>query len=461
MCIIEKLNKLVLIWIELLFILTACILHIVFGFSRKEPDFNTYELFNSSPLFNFSLNNNCNNKFKNIFNRWGGWKEERYSRRNHRNVWVRIDDTNIIKLNGNYFCYNNISYIDLLYNGQIIKNGTKCPKEYNKNCGRIDTLNQELCIKEKERCPLYDIGIGLPPDDDNYTYDNDSNIYYNNDNYNVSNKTIIGKLILNDGTPCFHPTEKLWRKFAEIEFEETHLNCTDIQVFGKNSEDRYIEKGEITYKKIYEENLNERAKSKILNDVGEELVNLYKREFYGIDKKCNEKFNLQDNFDNFQNVQYRDKCIQIVEGVLSVIGSSIFLILESVSCCAGNEDRIINPKVYFSMFLIYIIATIAFFIYHVVAFFNTMENDYSGFNCSDSITNEIIRIVNENNKKLMIYNMVSTFTNGIIIAGNFIVITIGIIWDRIDKCKSNIESEMLNQTPGEDETPYFALQKKF
>ena len=41
--------------------------------------------------------------------------------------------------------YSNINFI-------AIKNGTECPKEYNKNCGRIDTLNQQLCIKENKKC---------------------------------------------------------------------------------------------------------------------------------------------------------------------------------------------------------------------------------------------------------------------------------------------------------------------
>ena len=58
-----------------------------------------------------------------------------------------------------------------MYNGQIIKKGTKCPSEYPKNCGRIDTLEQELCIKENEKCPLYDAGIGNQTDLDNYKYD--------------------------------------------------------------------------------------------------------------------------------------------------------------------------------------------------------------------------------------------------------------------------------------------------
>ena len=66
----------------------------------------------------------------------------------------------------NIFCYKHISYKDLLNNGQIIKKGEKCPLEYSQNCGRLDTLEQELCIKNTEKCPLYDLGLG-------YKYDSD------------------------------------------------------------------------------------------------------------------------------------------------------------------------------------------------------------------------------------------------------------------------------------------------
>ena len=202
MCLIDRFYKAPIIWAEIIIIIIASILHIIFGFIRKGPDFNTYDLFNSSPFFDFSLSNNCSNKSYNIFHTWEGWKKKEYSVAKDKYVWVIHDRTNITKINGNNFCYKFISYKDLLNKGQIIKQGTECPIEYNKNCGRIDTLNQELCINENDKCPLYDIGIGEPPDNISYIYNKDSNIYYNNDNYNITNKAIIGRLILNDGQPC-------------------------------------------------------------------------------------------------------------------------------------------------------------------------------------------------------------------------------------------------------------------
>ena len=222
--------------------LSIAIVHIVFGFLIEVNEFNVYALFDSSPLFDFEIKNDCEDKTAVIFHKWGGRIViETYSNPNpegddSERTSVE-DETDIKKINENYFCYKHISYKDLLYNGQIIKKGSECPSEYPKNCGKFDTLEQELCIKVNENCPIYDLGIGKKPDD-NYIYNDESNVYYNNNNYTKENKTIIGKLILNEGQPCYYSLEKLWRKFNPEEAVETHLKC-DIEVYGKYNDDRY------------------------------------------------------------------------------------------------------------------------------------------------------------------------------------------------------------------------------
>ena len=73
---------------------------------------------------------------------------------------------------------------------------------------------------------MYDAGIGKQEDTENYIYnEGNSNMYYNKDTYNYPNKKIIGKLILNDGNPCYQITEKLWRQFDSKEKAKTHLEC--------------------------------------------------------------------------------------------------------------------------------------------------------------------------------------------------------------------------------------------
>ncbi len=113
-------------------------------------------------MFDFALSNNpCPSTYNIIFHKWEGVKEEYWHRKTR--YTRQKDATNIEKLKNNYFCYKPMTYKELLYNGQIIKNNEECKNDYPKDCGIIDTLKQHLCIKENEKCPLYDIGIGLPP----------------------------------------------------------------------------------------------------------------------------------------------------------------------------------------------------------------------------------------------------------------------------------------------------------
>ena len=237
-------------YILYLVIISILIIHViqtVFGFLITLNYFDVSELFNLSPLFDFSYSNDCQGKSEIIFHKWEGRTESKWTLGDYaipKKETKIFDQTDIKKINGNYFCYRKILYKDLLYNGQIIKKGEECPSEYKKNCGRIDTLEQELCIKENEKCPLYDIWLGSQSDIYNYT-SIDNKIYYNNENYNKPNKKIIGRLILNEGQPCYNSTEKLWRRFSSEEGFETNLQC-HMKVFDKYYDDRYEKKESIS-----------------------------------------------------------------------------------------------------------------------------------------------------------------------------------------------------------------------
>ena len=165
--------------------------HVVFGFMLFRYDIDAHKLFESSPLFDFSISENCGSKSSIIFHKWKGIYEEDYcydeEREKYKKCYITVDKADIKKINGKYFCYKSISYRDLLNSGQIIKKGEECPSGFPKNCGRLDTLEQELCIGSNEKCPLYDVGIGYNSDINNYISEQNS-IYYNNDNYNKTDK---------------------------------------------------------------------------------------------------------------------------------------------------------------------------------------------------------------------------------------------------------------------------------
>jgi len=450
MCLIDKLNNRYLILIEILAIFAVNICHIVYGFLIKVNYFSVNDLLGSSPLFDFSIKSDCSGKSAVAFHKWGGRLD--YEWTVDENLMptkkvVVVDQTDLKKINGVYFCYNHISYKDLLNNGQIIKKGTECPSEYKKNCGRLDSLEQELCIKETENCPLYDVGIGSASDLDNYNYDSSANIYYNNENFNKANKKIIGRLVLNEGQPCYNATEKLWKKFSSKEGFDTNLQC-DMEIFGKYSDDRYEERGEISYKRLYQDNLNPESQNIVVpNLVGNELVHLYKREFFGIDKECDKKYNLNDNtYESLHKSEQSEFYLLIIEGILICcfgLPLLMFAIMEIIIMRKDDEGLIAGwlNCIFYAIFMAMVFCCL---ICQAVFYSRVASNDLTGYDCSDPITNEIIRKGFADSSKNIRYIRINFYLELALFVGNCVVFLIGCIWKGIEMC---LEDETGSQNP--------------
>ena len=87
------------------------------------------------------------------------------------------------------------------------------------------------------------------------------------------------------------------------------MKC-ELEIFGQLTDDRYDNKGDINYYKLYEDNLGNNFN--IFNDKKEELkktsVSLYKREFLGIDKTCDEENNInKDDYEKLRKNQKMEK----------------------------------------------------------------------------------------------------------------------------------------------------------
>ena len=94
-------------------------------------------------------------------------------------------------------------------------------------------------------------------------------IIYSNNN-DETNKKIIGKLILNDGQPCYKISEKLWRSFDDEEAIEEHLEC-ELEIFGKTADDRFDDKGEISYRTLYNDNLPRNRFNQLKDKLNDDL----------------------------------------------------------------------------------------------------------------------------------------------------------------------------------------------
>ena len=191
----------------------------------------------------------------------------------------------------------------------------------------IDTLGQHLYIKNDENCPLYEVKI-----------DGDSIVKNNNED---TEKKIIGKLILNDGQPCYKSNEKLWKKFLEDEWADEHLEC-DVEIFGKKTDSRYINRGSVTYDEIYLQNLDSKYYQKLKDKVSNNKVALYSREFLGIDKKCDEESSItREKIDKLSDNQGRIKFLYLFEAIFNLcLSLCVFIVFMILVCCSKKKKSI-------------------------------------------------------------------------------------------------------------------------
>jgi hypothetical protein len=364
---------------NVIIIILIGIIHLVFYFYVKQSDFdNLFDTYESSPLFDFQTNTDYQEGFSNaIFHVWRGVKKDVYKRR--KRYTVKKDETNIDKLKGKRLLYKSSSYKDLLYNNQIRKIEETYSGEYTNDCGVIDTLGQHLYLKDGEDCPLNEISIN----------DNEPKIVLNN---NVINKNIIGKLILNDGQPCYKSSEKLWRKFDDEEYEEEHLEC-EVEVSGKLNDNRYINIGSVTYDEIYRENLDSQYYNMMQSKLGDYTVSLYRREFLGIDKQCDEKTTVtREQNEKLNKSQIDISRTWLVEGIINLIlFLGIFVLFIIWVCYNRNKPK---PKymVDVGYYILFgeLLVTLGCLIAQAVYLSRIKKYDIS-YQCSDETTNELFR----------------------------------------------------------------------
>jgi hypothetical protein len=402
------------------------IMHFIFFFVFKITNFNNiFDSLETSPLFNFHLDNqNCGADEYINFHTWEGIKETHYyytgegkNRKRHSKTIIK-GKSEINKINGRYFCYRRgMTYKQLLYNDQIIKKNETCKDGY-KNCGIIDTLEQKLCMPQDDECPLYDVGISegdnYYKDNADYAYDENSRIYYNKNSYNEPNKKIIGKIVLNEGEPCYNLNEKLWRTFISKEAGENHLKC-ELEIFGKKSDDRYIKIGDISYYMIYRDNIDYEYYSLFPEkDTRSKYLSLYKREFFGIDKECDEKSEeFKVGYDILKKSQKSEQLLLLIEPILFFCG------FFTIVFCKGNTTDNILACLFMQDALLFGACTIC----HIIFLSQIIHSDFPLYECSDKITNEISRKEYLNTNKTIIFTAINLAADILVI---LIIIFIGL-----------------------------------
>ena len=395
----------------------------------RQTDFNDlFDTFESSPLFDFSIEDNCGMKSQAIFRVLEGNKGTD-NLRSENDVYIK-------KLNGKFFCYKHISYKELLYNGQIRKKEEQYNGNFTYDCGIVDTLNQHLYIKDGEKCPLYDAGIGKT---ENLTYYNyleyPYELYYNNDKYNNQNKRIIGKLILNDGQPCYKLNEKLWRQFDSEKKGKEHLKC-ELEIFGNFSDDKYKYKGDTTYNQIFKDNLSDKNYETIKYKLNDLKVSLYSREFLGINKTYDENSDISKNkYEKLKNSQEIEHTILFLLSFFIFIVFVMEIIFGIAMIFSQNHNKKSENEYIFSFYIIYFLIFLITMIGQSIFLVRIIYNNVS-YNCSDAITNELFKKENENTKKTILYTAINLGLDIFIIFLNFLPILINYLLNKFKERKN-------------------------
>lgn len=292
-------------------------------------------------------------------------------------LYFRIFDQIIIQKNDKY--YNN-SFLTILYNHQyidyipyIISNDEEC-KGFKKKCGIFDTTNNILCLPLKEKCPINDIMIGNKKSFDNnkinnikyneYKLSEDISLYYTNE---AINNSIIVDLLLSENGICAYPINRIDKKNGISE------HYCDQRILGN-----------------YKYNLNYKKVNYDLNK--EEKYDLYVSNYIGVKKKCSSSLNGKKFIKKIKDIKSKNPFsnnyyfLFIIQFLFALVIILHYLCEIKYKCLVFNiAGNVFKIFLFFFNCLIFIVLLYfdLFNIYKIEA------KRY--YNCSDSITNEIIK----------------------------------------------------------------------
>ena len=104
---------------------------------------------------------------------------------------------------------------------------------------------------------------------------------------------------------------------------------------------------------------------------------------------------------SLKNNQKVDYVFEIIEEVFMFCYAFTFFVFEFIECFRNKSDKKeISPKVYFWLYISGMIAMCGLIVPHIIAYIKMKKNVYlDDYNCSDSLTNEVIRTGKEIIKK--------------------------------------------------------------
>lgn len=258
------------------------------------------------------------------------------------------------------------SYYELLFSDSVVEENEDCP-EGTKNCGYIDTLNNKLCLKKDQDCPISYIQIrdknSSPPDATHLKKitGQDITLYYSNDPY--ANKSEIAYI-----QNAFKIAEEKICALPNLYHSNIELNALDALIKNYSTDcvlkdysqeitidtKRFHKLSSINQYKLYEENgIINKIKSHNLTDFGfnikryeDNTLNLYVRRHFGFNKSCLKERKTDFNEKELSEILATGEKMNLNANWL--IGVNIFVIgficLDFFSCksCNNIEQIVLN-----------------------------------------------------------------------------------------------------------------------
>ena len=343
--------------IIIIFPLTLMILAIVS--SKVKPVSRVLKELRSSlndyPLAEFEYANICTGKYNGNLFTIAGFKDgcscvnlERYNKKDNKKYLVAprrcpVNKTanhcrkvpgsrsqNLEYWEKGKFCskYYNISsglkgYLHFL-DSSVLKN-EECKNGY-KKCGKLDDMDNYLCVPEGEECPITDVIVSNKERDDlkdyNFSVIDDKYFYYTN----KADKQIITKLKVIEGKLCTD------RTFIDTEYPQYILDYNfeyygcrhkiDGDIYEKNFEilDSTTKKEFFNYSGI---SMNEIFPNYTFSDFPfyslNAKMNLYPQRYIGYDKQCLKK---NGEFNSKNSILNEEKIIQVDLYIIDVVSKN-------------------------------------------------------------------------------------------------------------------------------------------
>lgn len=313
------------------------------------------------------------------------------------------------------------------------KNPENCGKD-KKSCGKIDTLGNFLCLPKDAKCPINSIQIVKSlnnevkkfkknsqifqiSQNEKIIFSNDYEEYLNKSNSALSRKNksneanhenqIIAQFRIDDDTPCLsannynikHEPYLLERISNK---KKNRKNCENLKILDQNFEQNYQLIDSSNYNKLFRDNkimpkISKLPKFSTEFNYFDSKVNLYVRNFIGLEKKClkkmleNSKISRDELLNNLKNAEKNINDISFISfvasafSIVTILLTDIFIILYFLGERSIMRNRpLINKSLLFGITL-----PMLFLTFNIFMRFISPEYDFYALGekgCTDDIT---------------------------------------------------------------------------